>query len=79
LAGTDLKRKISHYYLTGTPDVWVYYDTPDAVSQDDEDSTISQYITGLALWGEKVINISLNAQTDSQTINLKTSVWIRNI
>ncbi|HLC38950.1 MAG TPA: prepilin-type N-terminal cleavage/methylation domain-containing protein [Patescibacteria group bacterium] len=78
LSGTDLKRQIYHYYVDSA-EVWVSYDTSDAVLSSDEDTIISSNITGLTLYGTSIITIDLTATQGSQTINLQTEIKPRNL
>ncbi len=85
--GTNLKRKISHYYFGDTDppsDQWVVWNAEDSFGNPptekvDEDQTIAEYIDQLEFYGEKVINIDLTVQKNEDTIDFSTSAFGRNL
>ncbi len=83
-SGTDLKRKVSHYYFDSDSDNWVVYNAEDSYGNPptetvDEDLIIAEYINQLQFYGEEVINIDLTVQKNDETIDFKTSAFGRNL
>jgi len=84
LDGTNLMRKVIHYYFPSEPDQWVPYGshdaqgTPPLVAQD-ENQVIAESVTSLSFWGEKVIYIKINVGRSDKNLSLQTAVWGRNL
>lgn len=84
LEGTDLKRRVSHFYFNEEPDQWVYWDAKDTngnspLASIDEEQTIAENIATISFYGERLIHISLIAQKENKKIPFKTIIFSRNL
>ena len=78
LSGTDLNRRLTHYYLSN-PDDWVISTTPEATLVTDEDIPIATNLTNIKFYGQSLITIEISGQVSSEKIDLTTNVKPRNI
>lgn len=77
LDGTNLRRQVFHYTLSGN---WVTWDTPGAVkSAPTKDEIKADKILSLKFYGNKIVNIDLKVSNSVDTFSFKTAVWGRNI
>lgn len=84
LSGTDLHRKVSHYYFAAYPDDWVLWSTQDnegnsPLEQVDLDQIKAQQITSLQFWGDKTITVRLTASDGTISYPFETKCLGRNI
>ena len=89
--GTDLKREVTHYYISSDTDKWVEYNTiaPEGSTRIEipnpagEARTIADKITSLKFYGsdtsERLINIEITASNSAGTYTYKTIISARNI
>lgn len=86
LEGTDVKRQVLGYVLTGDtePYVYQYHDAVDQFGQPAEpltleDKLVAENLSDMEFWGSQMININLYLSQGSQTQTIKTSVFGRNL
>jgi len=84
LLGTDIMRNYMVYYFASDPDTYVYsYDTDqygnEPLSRVLDTRVIGEYVTDLEFWGNGLVNINLYLNKNSETINISTSIYGRNL
>ncbi len=84
LSGTDLYRKVSHYYFPAYPDEWVFWSTTDEDENPPEESTgpdqiKAQNISSLQFWGDQTITMRIEVSDDESTFTFETKTLGRNI
>lgn len=84
LSGTDLHRKISHYYCSDNASQYVDYATvcisPNTLEQQtDLDQIKAQKITNLQFWGTDTITVHLTVGDETTSYQFETKATARNI
>ncbi len=84
LSGTDLHRKVSHYYFSTYPNEWVLYSIQDGEGNFPEEQTDleqikAQKISSLQFWGDETITIRLDVSDGESTFTFETKTLGRNI
>jgi len=83
LSGTDVKRKISHYYFAAYPDDWVTWSAKDGngnspLEEIDMDEVKAQKIISLNIWNDAVITLAITASNGTNSFLFETKILARN-
>lgn len=81
----EVKREVKVFYFSGNPDVYQPWDAVPPQGQTlkeeiiESPRTIGEYVSGLKFWGSRNIKISISLEKMGKSINLKTTIFGRNL
>lgn len=80
-----IKREVIAYYFSGSPGIYVPWDSEPPLGQTleietiESTKTIGEYLTALKFWGSNLISIYLSLEKNDKKIDFKTKVFSRNL